>query len=44
MNELTIIIFIALYAGYGMYMHKQGIREGTARTVDKLHDMKIICK
>ena len=43
MNEITMIVFILLSAGYGMYMHKQGIREGAARTVNKLHEMKVIC-
>ena len=38
-----MIVVILLSAGYGMYMHKQGIREGAARTVNKLHEMKVIC-
>jgi hypothetical protein len=39
---LELVIFVICLAGASYQAFRIGVREGSARTVDKLHKMKII--
>lgn len=42
MDTITLIIFVICLAGASWQAYRQGIREGCNKTLDKLHDAKII--